>query len=210
MHGFRQLRATALLCFASALLTAVCLRAGEEPVADAQAGDAAAKEAEYMARMLELATPGPEHEALGKEAGVRVMDMEFDWMGTGSWTKVRADAVCKPILGGRYMQEDVSFTMEGMPMQGISIVGYDKLKGEYTSLWMDSMSTWWITSRGKRGADGVVDFKGSMVDLAGERPFRQTIKHEADGAIHMRMYDTIAGKEVEVMRSISRPAKSGK
>lgn len=210
MPPVRQLASAALLCGATVLLTTVCLRAGEEPKAAPRPQDAAAAEADYMARMLELATPGPEHAALQKEAGERVMDMEFDWMGTGSWTKVRGRAVCKPLLGGRYMQEDVSFEMEGMPMQGISIVGYDKLKGEYTSLWMDSMSTWCITSRGKRGADGVVEFKGVMADLAGERPFRQTVKHEADGAIAMRMYDTIAGKEVEVMRSVSRSAPAVK
>ena len=210
MTRLHHLASVALLCGATALLTAVRLRAGEEPEKAPAGQDPAAAEADYMARMMELATPGPEHEELQKEAGPRVMEMEFDWMGTGTWTKVRADAVCKPLLGGRYMQEDVSFEMEGMPMTGISIVGYDKLKGEYTSLWMDSMSTWWITSRGKKGADGVVEFKGTMADLAGERPFRQTIRHGADGSTTMRMYDTIAGKEVEVMRSVSRPAPATK
>lgn len=49
-----------------------------------------------------------------------------------------------------------------------------------------------------------------MAELTGERPFRQTIKHEADGSITMRLYNTIAGKDTEVMRSVSRRSPAPK
>ena len=109
--------------------------------------------------------------------------------------------MCKPLLRGRYLYENVSFEMMGQQMTRVSIVGYDKLKDEYISLWMDSMSTWWISSRGKKGADGVIELKGMMHEMQGDIPFRQTIQIGPDGSSSMRMYQTIAGKELEVMRT---------
>lgn len=69
------------------------------------------------------------------------------------------------------------------------------------------MSTWWVTSRGKPRADGVVEFKGTMKDAAGERPFRMEIKHISPDQVEMHMFDTIPPKgEVEVMQMISKRA----
>jgi hypothetical protein len=50
--------------------------------------------------------------------------------------------------------------MMGQQMTAVSIMGYDKLKDEYISLWMDSMSTGWSSSHGKKGADRVIDTEG--------------------------------------------------
>jgi hypothetical protein len=103
--------------------------------------------------------------------------------------------------------EEHSFQVMGMDMQGLGIVGYDKLAGEYTSLWSDSMSTWWISSRGQPGADGAIEYQGTMRDVAGERPFRMRVEPGQD-AIEARLYDTIPGHgELEVMRMHMRRAQ---
>ena len=182
----RTLLTTTICCLITAFSTAAYLRTQEE---------------DMMAKMMELATPGTEHTEFQKAAGEWKMEMEFDWTGSGTFEKTTANTVCKPILGGRYMYEDVSFEMMGMPVTGVSIMGYDKLKGEYISLWMDTMSTWWISSRGKKNADGLIELKGMMPEMQGDIPFRQTIRVDPDGSSTMRMYHTIAGKEVEVMRT---------
>jgi hypothetical protein len=98
--------------------------------------------------------------------------------------------------------------MMGMPMEGINILGYDNMKKEYTSLWADSMSTWWIASSGKESADGSIEMKGTMIDVAGERPFRMVIREKSDDLHEVEMYDTIppAG-EVKVMAITSKRKK---
>jgi len=82
------------------------------------------------------------------------------------------------------------------------------MKKEYISLWADSMSTWWVMSRGKKAADGTIEMKGTMVDVAGERPFRMVIRAQGDDLNEVEMYDTIppAG-EVQVMGITSRRKK---
>lgn len=43
--------------------------------------------------------------------------------------------------------------------------------------------------------------KGMMPGMQGDIPFRQTIQIGTDGSSTMRMYQTIAAKELEVMRT---------
>lgn len=148
-------------------------------------------DAEMMAKMMELATPGPEHAELMKMAGTWEQHFKFRMSPDMPWMEAVGTAQSKSILGGRYLLENVSFEMMGMPMEGMNLLGYDKLKKEYTSLWADSMSTWWVSSRGKESADGSVEMKGTMVDVAGERPFRMVIHHREDGSVVTEMFDTI-------------------
>jgi hypothetical protein len=62
------------------------------------------------------------------------------------------------------------------------------------------MSTWWVTSRGKENAGGEVEMKGTMVDIAGERPFRMVIKHTGPDTYERELYDTIPPHgDVQVM-----------
>ena len=52
-----------------------------------------------------------------------------------------------------------------MPMEGFSIDGYDNVKGEYFSLWLDNMGTGYMLSIGERSEDGKsVTYTGSMPD----------------------------------------------
>jgi hypothetical protein len=107
----------------------------------------------------------------------------------------------EPLLGGRYVQERVKFEMMGMPMEGLHMLGYDKMKGEHISLWADNMSTWWVTARGKEGPEGKLEMKGTMVDIASERPFRMVIQHQGPDAYSFEMYDTIPPHgEIVVMK----------
>jgi hypothetical protein len=152
-----------------------------------------------MNKTMELAMPGPEHQALAKLEGTWDQTFKMRFAPDQPWQEATGTAVAKPILGGRYIQEDVKFTAMGMPMEGMNILGYDKLTGEYTSSWADSMSTWWSNSRGKKAADGTLTMTGTMTDVAGTRPFKMIIKPHGDRASSAEMYDTIDGKEVLVM-----------
>ena len=156
-------------------------------------------EAAAMAAMMKLATPGPQHAELAKMAGSWDVQYRMRWSPDAPWMDIPGTSEVTPILGGRFMLETVKFSMMGMPMEGVQILGYDNLTGEYTALWADTMSTWWTSSRGKADADGTVDYKGDMTDVAGTRPFRMVVKHTAEGA-HIEMFDTIPPQgEVLVM-----------
>lgn len=160
----------------------------------------AADMVEMMAKMQKLAAPGKEHAELAKLAGKWQQNYKMRHSPDGPWMEGSGTSVAESLLGGRYIQEkiqfDVKFAMGGMPEQtmkveGMHILGYDNMSEEYISLWMDSHSTWWNTSRGKAGADGVCEMKGTMIDVAGSRPFRMVIRHEGDDHVVSEMYDTI-------------------
>jgi hypothetical protein len=152
-----------------------------------------------MARMMELATPGKEHQELAARAGTWDIAYKFRMAPDAPWMDMKGSATARTLLGGRYLLEEHAFEMMGEPMQGIMLLGFDKESGEYISLWMDSMSTWWVEARGKKDAAGKLDQRGEMKDIAGKRPYRATSVAKPDGSYEHQMYDTIGGKEVLVM-----------
>ncbi|MFN0007857.1 MAG: DUF1579 domain-containing protein [Planctomycetota bacterium] len=161
-----------------------------------------------MMKMMELATPGEPHKELAKLVGTWEIDYKMRWGPDMPWMDTKGTGEVKPLLGGRYVMETVQFEVMGMPMEGLHILGYDNMKKEYISLWADSMSTWWVTSRGKESADGTIEYKGTMIDVAGERPYRMVIHPKSDDLHEAEMYDTIppAG-EVKVMTITSKRKK---
>lgn len=160
-----------------------------------------------MQKMMELAQPGPAHKELAKGVGSWDEHFKMRMSPDEPWMEFDGTSEIKPLLGGRYVQEDVNFQMEGMPMQGLGIMGYDNMTQEYTSLWADSMSTWWVESRGKKDAKGTIDFKGTMVDVAGKRPFRMVVRHPSDDLTEVEMYDTIPPKGEVVVMTITAKRK---
>ncbi|TAH38904.1 MAG: DUF1579 domain-containing protein [Planctomycetota bacterium] len=189
--------AGAALVAGTAFVTAQIVRAQQDPAQD----PAAAIPPEMMEKMQELATPGPEHADLQKLVGEWNQSYTMKWSEDMPEMASKGTAKVKPLLGGRFVMEEVHMELPGMgPMEGISILGYDKLKGEYVSIWMDSWSTWPTFASGKAGKDGKIETKGTMVDaMAGARPFRMVIQPKSDNEHYAEMFDTIDGKEVKVM-----------
>jgi hypothetical protein len=202
----------ALLVFAGACASAPSEpaqpRAKETKQDKKEAGAAAAIpgiDEATLQRMTELATPGPEHEWLAKQAGEWDVAFKVRMMPGAPWVETKGTTEAKTMLGGRYLIEHSKFEMMGMPMEGVNIFGFDKMTGEYTSMWADSMSTWWISTRGKKDASGAIDLRGTMTDVAGTRPFRMVMKPQADGSTQADMYDTIEGQgEVLTMQITSK------
>lgn len=167
-----------------------------------------------MAKMMELATPGAEHQALMRDAGTWDSVYKMRMAPDAPWTEFRGSATCRPLLDGRYLWQDVEWSMpdpmsgQMMPMKAFQILGYDKMSNEYTALWADAWSTWMITSRGKRDARGVLNMSGTMRDVAGERPFRMEIREDGADQRHITMYDTIPPQgEVVVMEIAQKRRK---
>ena len=161
-----------------------------------------------MQKMMELAIPGPAHQEFAARAGTWNQHYKMRMSPDAPWTEFEGTCETKVVLDGRYLLEEVKFDMMGMPMQGMFILGFDNMSQEYIAWWADSMSTWWVTSRGKKDASGAIDLKGTMVDIAGTRPFRMVIRYKDADTTESEMYDTIPPKgEVQVMSFTSTRKK---
>jgi hypothetical protein len=154
--------ASVALVGGTVLVTAAALHPQDKPAGSQDkpaAGGMDGMDPEMMAKMMKLATPGPEHKELMKMAGQWEEDYKMRMSPDMDWMEFKGTSESKPLLGGRYIMMTTKFSMMGMPMEGFQILGYDNMKQEYTSFWADSMSTWWVTSRGKKDANGTIDLK---------------------------------------------------
>ncbi|HEX9794689.1 MAG TPA: DUF1579 family protein [Planctomycetota bacterium] len=197
---------------ASSLLTVALVQA-QDPV---QPGAAQAAPEGFdmamMETMMKLAEPGAEHKELADAEGEWTQAYKVYMPGMPTMESTGTSRVFS-MLDGRYIVEEIETTMMGQPFEGVMVLGYDNLAQEYVSVWMDSMSTWPVFSRGKADAKGMINLKGTMVDAVTPkgRPFRETIAKQADGSVHITMYDTIPPQgEVVVMEIVSKKAGAKK
>ena len=109
------------------------------------------------------------------------------------------------IMGGRFVQQMTTGTAMGQPFEGMGFFGYDNMKGEYTNLWLDNMSTGIMKSSSKYDA-GTKSFseEGSFpCPMTGEtdRKFRGSMKVIDNDHLLYEMYsnDPASGKEFKSM-----------
>ena len=112
-----------------------------------------------IARMMELARPGPEHERLAALAG----DWEVALGAQGS--SFTATAENRLIMGGRFLASTVKGTAMGMPMEMLTILGFDRGPGVYTAVAFDTFGTFYVTGAGPwTAADSTAILGGSYDD----------------------------------------------
>lgn len=138
---------------------------------------------EMMAMMMELAQPGPEHEWLAKSAGNWRQEIKF-WEAPGTEPQTTS-GTCKRemILGGRFMMETSKFPMMGQDVEMMIINGYDRRSEKFTSLGLDTMGTYYISSTGTYDAETkTLTLKGVDKDpMTGMvNNFTQTVKYLDD------------------------------
>ncbi len=109
-----------------------------------------------MAAMQQYGTPGATHKALEPLVGT--------WTYTGQWwmapdappETMTGTATHSWIFGGRFLKEEIRGEAKNqMPaFEGMGFTGYDNLRKEYTSIWLDNMATGIMTSSGQADASG--------------------------------------------------------
>jgi hypothetical protein len=104
--------------------------------------------------------PGPEHERLLALAG--------RWQLAIEGQDAKGTAEFKPILGGRFLTEDVKLPLGDFSFEWHGIYGYDTHKKKYTAAWVDNMDTSIET------AEGDPDPSGKLFRLRGEHENPQT------------------------------------
>jgi hypothetical protein len=122
-------------------------------------------EKEMMEKYMKAATPGPEHQQMAKMAGKWKLQVTA-WMAPGA-PPMKSDGTAefKPILGGRYLEEEVHGTMGDQPFEGHGVQGFDNVTKTRFATWMDSMSTGPMLMKGKCAAGAkACTMKGKVSD----------------------------------------------
>ena len=157
---------------------------------------------EMMKKWQEVMTPGEPHKML--EGMVGMWDVETKaWMG-GPGTEpsvTKGSSQMKMILGGRFLQQETTGEMMGMPMNGIGITGYDNFKKKYVGFWIDNTGTAMYTMEGEMDKEGKTCTYWGVMDepMTGERDKKVKYTISMDGTdTHMfRIYDVAAYGEKE-------------
>ena len=172
-------------------LTAALAAWADEPAQKAKAKPASAvDEKAIMEKYMKAAAPGPEHEKMGKMAGKWKLAVSM-WMAPGAPAqKSEGTAEFKPILGGRYLQQEVRGDMNGQTFEGLGVEGFDNVTKERFATWVDNMGTGAMVVRGKCAADAKkCTLKGKVPDaIAGkEVPVTETVTMKDDDSFTFEM-----------------------
>ncbi len=119
----------------------------------AHAGGASqADEAAMKAKWEKNAAPNEHHKALEPLIGTWNYNLRW-WMDPSQApSESKGSNTNAWIMGGRFVQQNTTGEAMGQPFEGMGITGYDNVKGEYTSLWLDNMSTGIMTASGQYDA----------------------------------------------------------
>jgi len=154
-----------------------------------------------MKAMMEAGTPGEPHKKLDTFAG------KWDTKVT-SWMVPGADPMTMEgtsetrwVMGGRYLEQKFSGSFMGMPFEGIGYTGYDNVKKQYWSTWMDNMSTALFASTG--ALDGSTwSFTGSSADPMTGKDMRADSKIMVADADHHTMEMWAPGPDGKMFKSM--------
>jgi hypothetical protein len=144
-----------------------------------------------MAKWKEAAMPDENHRVLDPLAGSWDHAMEW-WMPPGAPPeKSTGTTNVKWIMGGRYIQQSVTGVSMGQPFEGAGITGYDNVRKQYVSAWIDNMGTGLMTATGAWDpAAQTLTERGTFSDPmspTGEKTFRGVTTFR-DGGHTFEMY----------------------
>lgn len=171
--------------FTYALVAAVLLVGAPALAQDEMSPEAAAEMAAWQAYM----TPGEEHQKMTQGAGEWRQELTF-WMAPGAEVQqATSTSTVEAILGGRYLTEEMTGTMMGMPFEGRGTFGYDNAKDQYFMTWIDNMGTGLMTGWGAPEGNKVT-YSGTFVDPASgeDKPFRTVVTEVDPDHMIMEMY----------------------
>ena len=118
-------------------------------------GDAKAAAAmqEGMKKWQASGKPGPQHKALERLLGKWDTEVVVPGMG-GPPMKSSGTAEFTWLFEGRWMQQNWSESLMGMPVTGHTIMGYDNFKQKYTTASVNTLETTLLTSEGNFDQSG--------------------------------------------------------
>lgn len=98
------------------------------------------------------------------------------------------------ILGSRFVQEQFEGAVSGSPYQGLGLIGYDAGARQFTTVWLDSLSTTVAVSKGNYDEGRrVFELEGEVYDplLGREKTIKMRIQIESHDAYRVSMLETL-------------------
>ena len=135
--------------------------------------------------------PGPEYANLKAFVGA--------WELTVEGVKEKGAAQIKSILGGRFITEDVKVPFGSFNMEWHGVIGYDRVKKQYTGVWFDNMNNTTQSSTGEADKTGrILSFRG---EHAGNAKSLWRISNDGMKAMTIEMFEVAKdGKETLAMK----------
>ena len=151
----------------------------------------------------ESMTVGEQHTMMAKSNGTWTGEVTM-WMADGAPPmKSTSTTVNKTIYGGLYQESIHKGDMMGMPFEGKSTMGYDNLKKEFFSTWIDNMGSGVLVMTGTwDAASKKLNLSGSMKCMNGQdAKMREVFTMTDDNNQTLEMYgpDPTTGKEYKTM-----------
>jgi hypothetical protein len=126
--------------------------------------DMSAQDKKMMDQMMKYGTPGKSHEFLKKYVGDWDVDIST-WPMPGAPAQTSKGTMKnRLIFDGRYVKCDFEGMMSGTSFSGLEVIGYDLFKKMYTTFWIDSMSSAFLTT------SGTLDMTGNVLTETGASP----------------------------------------
>ncbi|HTQ63289.1 MAG TPA: DUF1579 domain-containing protein [Puia sp.] len=152
--------------------------------------------------VLAYMAPGEMHQMMAKSVGTWTGSMTM-WMKPGAPPMIMTgETINEMILGGRYLKSTNKATYNGMPFEGIGMMGYDNAKKIFVSTWIDNFGTGMMFTEGYWDAQNkTINFNGKMVDPVSGKDLqvRETMKFVDDNNHYFEMFVNQAGKEFKAM-----------
>ncbi len=126
--------------------------AEEAPKAAAAVDEKAAADQAMKEKMMKLTSPSQAHKALEPLAGKWSYASKFWMTPDAKPEETSGTAENAMIFGGRFLRQEAKGLWMGQPFEGLGYTGYDNIKEEYRSVWLDSMATGIMEVSGKYDA----------------------------------------------------------
>lgn len=176
-----------LIIFAALIFCAVAARA--QGTAQQKPAAPTPPAQDEMQAMAEAAQPGPIHAQLMKRAGDYTVAMKFFTQPGTEPLESTGTATLKPILGGRFLEEENSGETFDQPYSGTRIYGYNKGSKQYEAMWIYTGSTAMLVLNGASDDDGkTVRYSGAFLGPDGKpQTLHVTIKQMDDDHFLVRL-----------------------
>lgn len=164
-----------------------------------------AQDEKEMKAWQDFMTPGEMHKMMAADNGVWNTEMTM-WMKPGTDPiKSTGTSTNSMILGGRYQQGMFKGDFMGMPMEGISTLGYDNAKKMFVSTWIDNMGSGVMYMEGTYDAKTkAIKFNGKQTDpmTNTDMMIKETFTFMDSNTQKMEMFNIVDGKEVKMMEIV--------
>lgn len=149
-----------------------------------------------MEKWQKASTPNENHKLLEAFVGNWNAECAFTMAEGAPEEKSTGTMTTTSIFEGRFVKEEFTGTMMGMPFKGLGYWGYDNLAGKFVSTWMDSMGTMIMVSKGDySSADKAWTMLADIKDPDGVPCHSRQVTRVVDkDKFVMEFYNTVGAK----------------